>query len=80
MFVRMMLRNDPDMSKATMEHIHHTLKRVRITAEFREENKALSYLLLAELAAKDYDLVLNNDISLALDAFNALRERVQVCE
>ena len=23
---------------------------------------------------------MNNDISLALDAFNALRERVQVCE
>ena len=76
----MMLRNDPDMNKATMEHIHHTLKRVKLTNEFKEESKALSYLLLAELAAKDYDLVLNNDISLALDAFNALRERVQECE
>ena len=80
LFVRMMLRNDPDMSKATMEHLHHTLKRVRLADEFREESKALSYLLLAELAAKDYHLVLDNDITLALDAFNALRERVQVCE
>ena len=80
MFVRMMLRNDPDMSKATMQHLHHVLTRVIAAAEFRPESKALAYLLMAELAAKDYDLVLNNEITLAVETFNALRERVQVCE
>jgi hypothetical protein len=78
-----MLRSDESMNQATQEHLKHTLERVRTSSDpdtnFTEESRAMAYLLLAELASRNYNLVFGSEITLAIDAFDGLRARVDFC-
>lgn len=64
-----------------MEHLKHTLERVRVNSDntFRDESIAMAYLLLAELASRNYHLVFGSEITLAIHAFEGLRSRVDNC-
>ena len=80
-FIRNMLRSEEDMNVATQEHLKHTLERVRLSndAPYTPVSRAMSCLLLAELAHKNYHLVFGSEITLAIDVFEQLRTRVEDC-
>jgi len=68
------------MSEVTIEHLKHTLLRVKAGNEFSPQSQAMALLLLAELANVNFDLVLGQDITLAMETFQLLRERVNYLE
>ena len=73
-----MLRSQENMSLATQEHLKHTLERVRLGVQvYDEESQAMSCLLLAELASRNYHLVFGSDITLAIHVFESLKARVE---
>ena len=64
--------------------MYHTLKRIWMGQDqnaqaYTEESRAMSCLLLAELASRNYHLVFSSDVTLAIDAFEGLRARVEEC-
>lgn len=76
-----MLRSEEQMSSATMEHLKHTLERVRTCTDgtYSEQSQATSSLLLAELASRNYHLVFGSEVTLAIQTFEMLKRRVEDC-
>lgn len=74
-----MIRFDDLKKETTVSFLKQTLYKMMVGEQFSEDAKANSYLLLGDMALKNYK-VLDDDINVAIAAFTKLREIISLLE
>lgn len=77
MFVRSIVRSDPYLSGEGITSLKNALVQVANDSTYKEEEQSLALLMIAELAAKDFKLVLGGKIDTALQVFERLKARIE---
>lgn len=77
LFIRSIIRGDPTLSAEGINLLKNALVQVVNVSTYSEEDQALAMLMLAELAAKDFKIVLGGSIEYALQTFDRLKARIE---
>lgn len=77
LFVRSIIRLDPLLAADGIKLLKNALVQVINITTYSEDDQGFAMLMIAELAAKDFKLVLSGSIDYALQTFDRLKVRIE---
>lgn len=78
-FLKHMIRFNDLQRESEVSFLKQTILKIRSEQQFSDDVKAMSYVLVGDMAEKNYK-ILDDDIDIAIDAFQHLRTIVQDLE